>query len=135
MTKTRKKAMGFALACMMTWGAALVAHASSSAVLMSDETTKATACVGNESGCFYWWGNVQDISKYNVEFVMRGGKDSAHCTTVLSRCAIVPGGSFGSTRVSASTASYSVGNVTMYGNTQKNPKKECIAGAWINRSN
>lgn len=135
MRKTKKKAIGFALACTMVWGAALVAHASSSATLMSDETTKATACVGNESGCFYWWGNVQAISKYNVEFVMRGGKDSAHCTTVLARHAQAPGSSFGPSRVTASTASYSVGNATMYGNTQNNPKKECIAGVWINRTN
>lgn len=134
MTKVKKRAMVLALTLALTWGTCLVAYASASAVLMSDETSKSTACVGNTSGKFYYWGNVASASSYNVQFVVYGGKNSSNCNTSLEKRVCAPGTTFDKTSVPADSSTYSVGKVTMYGNTVENPKKNCIAGVTINNS-
>lgn len=133
--KKSKKMMVAVLALTLMLGMNLVVYASATALLYSNETSKETACVGNSNNCFYWWGNVGSTSDYPVQFIMYGGKNSSNCSTTLTYKTVQIGGSYSPTRVSASSSSYSVGKVTMYGNDSSNPKVNCIAGAGINPTN
>ena len=133
--KKSKKMMVAVLALTLMLGMNLVVYASATALLYSNETSKETACVGNSNECFYWWGNVGSTSRYPVQFIMKGGKNSSNCSTTLAHSTIRVGGTFSPTKVPASSSSYSVGKVIMYGNDSSNPKVGCIAGAGINSTN
>lgn len=135
MTKTRKKAMVLVLTFALTWGAALVAHASSTAVLLASEKEKSTGAVANVNGGFTWWRQVETISKYDVQFIMFGGTNSNNLNNVITSCVKAPGESFSIAFVKASTATNNVGKVTLFGNNQSNPQKDCIAGAGISSTN
>ncbi len=124
------KRIAIIIMCVTIMGLSILANArSASTTLYSNETSKTTAAVGNSGSGFSWWGSVGTTSMYNVTYAVYGGANSNNCTNLLGSWAKAPGSSFPASLVSST---YSVGKLTMYGNTINNPKKDCIAAGGIN---
>lgn len=124
--KTRQ--VGSIMVIMTVLALTIAAHASASATLYSTETSKSTACVAKGSSGFQYWGAVASASAYNVTYAVYGGSNSSNCNNLLSSTPYAPGYAVPNTGVGSS---YSVGKLTMYGNTISSPKKECIASGGI----
>lgn len=131
--KNKRKKLTVVTLCIMLVGLSILVNArSATATLFSDEYSKSTAAVGNSSGGFYWWGSVGTTSMYNVTYAVYGGANSSNCTNKIGSWAKAPGTSF---IPSKAASSHGVGILTMYGNTENNQKRDCIASGGINDTN